>query len=189
MKKIFVLMLSVIVSACSTTGDVVLQRADNLSSRPEWASDTVSYFEKNGSANFVGTMSATGGSSTAWLCMAASNITKNSVSSLVKQKLDFVTQVAQEDMEVGVNQMKYIGTEASNIVLSNLKREGCYWEKVLTQTDTSTKSVEYRAFVKMSIPVDELKKAILAASRKRGLSEEFAEQVKERWDSMLEINR
>ena len=189
MKNFFALMFVVLVSACSTTGDVVLQRADNLSERPSWASDTVSYFEKDGRANFIGTMSVDGGSSTSWLCMAASNVTKKSVSSLVKQKLDFVTQVAQEDMNLGVNQMKYIGTEASNTVLSNLNRDGCYWEKVLTQKDTNSKSVEYRAFVKMSIPVDELKQAIRSAGAKKGLSQEFSKQVDQRWNEVLEIKR
>lgn len=186
MKKIYALILSVFISACSTGGDVVLQRADNLSRKPDWASETVSSFEQNGVAYFIGTMSVDGNSSSSWVCMAASNMAKNNISSLIRQKLDFVTQIAQEGTDIGVNQMKYVGTEASDAIVSGLKRDGCYWEKVLTQNDTSSKRVEYKAFVKMSIPVNRLEQAIRNAAKKQGVSPEFAEQANQRLNETLQ---
>lgn len=189
MKKLIAMIAIVASLSACATGDKVLQRADGLSSRPDWASETVASFERGGNTYFVGTMTVDGGASSSWLCMAASNVTKKDVADTIRQKLDFVMQAANEDMELGMGQLKYVGTEASNMVVSNMKREGCYWEKVLTQVDEYSKGVVYRAYAKLSIPTADLKKAIKAAANKKGLSKDFQKQVDERWDSTLEIKR
>lgn len=186
MKKILAsAVLAASLTACSSMGDKVLQRSDDLSSRPDWASETVSSFESGNKTYFVGNMIDDGGKSTSWLCMAASNATKKDTADQIKQKLDFVLQAVNDDMELGVGQLKYIGTEASNIVVSNLKREGCYWEKVLTQVNESSKGVIYRVFAKLSIPTADLKAAIRRAMDKKGISKETKKQAMERWNATV----
>ena len=182
MKKLFIMSLIVMTSACSSLSEKVIARSDGLSSRPDWAKETVSYFEKDGMSNFVGTQVIDGAMNTTWVCTAAANMAKKEVSDTVKQKLDFIVQGANEDMSVGMAQLKYVGTEASNISLSNLRKDGCYWEKVVTQASVDDKQVLYRAFVKTSMPTQQLKDAIKKAGMKRGLSKEFQKQVDERWE-------
>lgn len=186
MKKFLVIATVILLNGCSATGEKVLSRADGLSSRPSWAKETVAYFEDNGVSYFVGNQVVEGDMSPAWVCMAASNMAKKDVSDIINQKLDFLMQMANEDMKVGVAQMKYVGTEATNITMSNLRKDGCYWEKVLTQTDTNENSVQYRAFTKLSIPTSQLKAAIKNAGAKKGLSEDFKKQVDERWNLMAQ---
>lgn len=185
MKKLFATVIVMFLTACSSMSDKVLQRADGLSSRPEWATETVSSFEDGNKTYFVSSMTVDGGASSSWLCMAASNTAKKDVADMIKQKLDFALQVANEDMNLGVGQLKYVGTEASNLAVSNLKREGCYWEKVLTQVDENSKGVIYKAFAKMSIPTSELKAAIRKAMEKKYLSKEFQKQVNDRWNATV----
>lgn len=187
-KSIATVIMCMAMSACSTMGDKVIQRSDNLSSRPDWASETTSYYEKGNKTYFVGNMVVDGGASPSWLCLAASNVTKKDVADQIKQKLDFIVQAANEDMEIGLGQLKYVGTEASNLTVSSLKREGCYWEKVLTQVDESSKGIVYRAFAKLSIPTADLKKAIKDAASKKGLSKDFQKQVDERWNAVTSFS-
>lgn len=188
-KYIKVAVVCAAVSACSTMGDKVIQRSDNLSSRPSWVSETTAYYEEGNKTYFVGNMVVDGGASPSWLCLAASNVTKKDVADQIKQKLDFITQAANEDMQIGLGQLKYVGTEASNITVSSLKREGCYWEKVLTQVDETSKGIVYRAFARLSIPTADLKKAIKAAAEKKGLSKKFQKQVDERWDYVTAFDK
>lgn len=169
MKKLFLISLIVITSACFSLSEKVISHSDGLSSRPEWAQKTVSYFEKDGMSNFVGTQVIDGSINSTRVCTEAANMTKKEISDTIKQKLDFIVQVANEDISVGMAQLKYEETETSNISLSNLREDGCYWERVVTQTSVGDKQVLYRAFVKMSIPTHQLKDAIKKAVMKRGL--------------------
>lgn len=188
-KTIATAIMCMAMSACSTMSDKVIQRSDDLSSRPDWASETVAYFEEGNKTYFVGNMVVDGGASPAWLCLAASNVTKKDVADQIQQKLDYIIQASNEDIEFGLGQLKYVGTEASNLTVSSLRREGCYWEKVLTQVDESSKGIVYRAFAKMSIPTADLKKAIKNAASKKGLSKDFQKQVDERWNVVTAFER
>lgn len=188
-KSLTTVFMCMAMSACSTMSDKVIQRSDDLSSRPSWASETVAYYEEGNKTYFVGNMVVDGGASPSWLCLAASNVTKKDVADQIKQKLDYIVQAANEDMTVGLGQLKYVGTEASNLTVSSLKREGCYWEKVLTQVDESSKGIVYHAFAKMSIPTADLKKAIKNAASKKGLSKDFQKQVDERWNTVTSFEK
>lgn len=58
-----VLAVPLILSACASTGPKVIERADALSSAPEWASVTRSAHEKDGKQFFLGYITLNEGAS------------------------------------------------------------------------------------------------------------------------------
>ena len=170
-KKSYVLLLSVFVSACSTTGNAVLQRADGFSGRPDWAKEKnpYFYFEKNKIAHFVGSANIDGKSGSPLACLKTSVKTKENISSRIRERLASAAQAIQNDISVSPGNFIAI----AGIIAVKLKRDDCYWEKVRAQKN----AVRYNVFVKFSIPIEELKQTIANSAERNGSGREFSEPV------------
>ena len=192
MKRIFRSFLALSVLACAACSavsmkDQVIARSDDLSSRPEWVKDSETFTVSKGTVYMLGSTTIPATSSPDRAYRIAENNAKQGLSSAIEQKLDFVFQNAEEGTEIGSDQTRFIGMEASKLVTSAIRPSNRYWEKVVTVTGANAddKAVVYRVYARVAMPEKEFKKAIeraIAKAQKKGLSADFAKKVDAQWD-------
>ena len=192
MKRIFRSFLALSVLACAACSSVsmkdqVIARSDDLSSRPEWVKDSETFTVSKGTVYMLGSTTIPATSSPDRAYRIAENNAKQGLSSAIEQKLDFVFQNAEEGTEIGSDQTRFIGVEASKLVTSAIRPSNRYWEKVVTVTGANAddKAVVYRVYARVAMPEKEFKKAIeraIAKAQKKGLSADFAKKVDAQWD-------
>ena len=192
MKRIFRSFLALSVLACAACSSVsmkdqVIARSDDLSSRPEWVKDSETFTVSKGTVYMLGSTTIPATSSPDRAYRIAENNAKQGLSSAIEQKLDFVFQNAEEGTEIGSDQTRFIGMEASKLVTSAIRPSNRYWEKVVTVTGANAddKAVVYRVYARVAMPEKEFKKAIeraIAKAQKKGLSADFAKKVDAQWD-------
>lgn len=176
-------------AACSTIPTIpmeerVIARSDGLSETPKWATYGVGSFVEKGNISFVGNHDVGIGSSLSMACRVAASKAKNDISSEIYQKLSFVLQHAEEGMNMGAGQTKYIGGEVSKLTTSSIRYDGCYWEQVMIPTGEQSFNTIYRIFAKVSIPKDKLEEAIRKAGKGK-FSQEFTKQVSDHWANLV----
>lgn len=192
MKRIFRSLLALSVLACAACSSVsmkdqVIARSDDLSARPEWVKDSETFTVSKGTVYMLGSTTIPATSSPDRAYRIAENNAKQGLSSAIEQKLDFVFQNAEEGTEIGSDQTRFIGMEASKLVTSAIRPSNRYWEKVVTVTGANAddKAVVYRVYARVAMPEKEFKKAIeraIAKAQKKGLSADFAKKVDAQWD-------
>lgn len=192
MKCIFRSLLALSVLACAACSSVsmkdqVIARSDDLSARPEWVKDSETFTVSKDTVYMLGSTTIPATSSPDRAYRIAENNAKQGLSSAIEQKLDFVFQNAEEGTEIGSDQTRFIGMEASKLVTSAIRPSNRYWEKVVTVTGANAddKAVVYRVYARVAMPEKEFKKAIeraIAKAQKKGLSADFAKKVDAQWD-------
>ena len=192
MKCIFRSLLALSVLACAACSSVsmkdqVIARSDDLSARPEWVKDSETFTVSKGTVYMLGSTTIPATSSPDRAYRIAENNAKQGLSSAIEQKLDFVFQNAEEGTEIGSDQTRFIGMEASKLVTSAIRPSNRYWEKVVTVTGANAddKAVVYRVYARVAMPEKEFKQAIeraIAKAQKKGLSADFAKKVDAQWD-------
>lgn len=166
--------------------DVVVSRIDDLSSRPEWLKESEPLRIEKSMVYSLGSTSIPGDQRVEAAMRVAENNAKSGIATAIEQKLEFIFQNAEEGAEMGADQARYIGAEASSLITSSIRPDKRYWEKIATTQDSGDRVTRYKVFALVSMPEADFKKAILAATRKaegkKGLSKNFSEKVDKHWD-------
>jgi hypothetical protein len=166
--------------------DKVISRIDDLSSRPNWLKESEPFRITDGQVYSLGSTSILGDQRVEAAFRVADNNAKSGVANAIEQKLEFIFQNAEEGAEMGADQARYIGAEASSLITSSIRSDKRYWEKVATTQDSGERVTRFKVFSLVSMPEADFKKAIMAAVRKaegkKGLSKNFAEKVDKHWD-------
>lgn len=166
--------------------DKVVSRIDELSSRPEWLKESEPFRISDGKVYSLGSTTIPGDQRVEAAFRVAENNAKAGVANAIEQKLEYIFQNAEEGAEMGADQARYIGAEASSLITSSIRPDKRYWEKVATTQDSGERVTRYKVFSLVSMPEADFKKAILAATRKaegkKGLSKNFSEKVDKHWD-------
>jgi len=152
--------LSLMLFGCTTTGPHVVERADSLSSTPEWASLTNSVRENAGKKYFLGYVEVDGDASkSAALNMADEKAMSEPMRGLVDAFLD-QNQVGEElRKEASVGQRVMSATRGYRPPMPGLTVVKRYWETVAVTDPQGNSRVELRAFALAEIPVAEFEKA------------------------------
>lgn len=152
--------LSLMLFGCTTTGPRVVERADSLSSTPEWASLTNSVRENAGKKYFLGYVEVDGDASkSAALNMADEKAMSEPMRGLVDAFLD-QNQVGEElRKEASVGQRVLSATRGYRPPMPGLTVVKRYWETVSVTDPQGNSRVELRAFALAEIPVTEFEKA------------------------------
>lgn len=166
--------------------DRVISRIDDLSSRPNWLKESEPFRIADGQVYSLGSTSIPGDQRVEAAFRVSDNNAKSGVANAIEQKLEFIFQNAEEGAEMGADQARYIGAEASSLITSSIRSDKRYWEKIATTQDSGERVTRYKVFSLVSMPEADFKKAIMAAVRKaegkKGLSKNFAEKVDKHWD-------
>jgi len=171
-----------------TPKEEVISRVDNLSSRPEWITESEPFQIKNGVVSSLGMASVPGDSRIEAAYRISANNGKAEVSKAIEQRLSFVLQNAEEGTGFDSSQLRYIGAETSGMTSSSFKLSKQYWEKVFATDEHGYGKTFYRVYSLVQMPEPEFKKAILEASDKRkgkGLSADFKDKVNKHWDQFV----
>ncbi len=196
MKTWMLVSLIVLCAGCASTvknpikseiePDKVVSRIDELSSRPEWLKESEPFSISDGKVYSLGSTTIPGDQRVEAAFRVAENNAKAGVANAIEQKLEYIFQNAEEGAEMGADQARYIGAEASSLITSSIRPDKRYWEKVATTQDSGERVTRYKVFSLVSMPEADFKKAILAATRKaegtKGLSKNFSEKVDKHWD-------
>ena len=179
----YLTVLATAILACTTTdSSTVLERADDLKSRPEWASVTNSTFDEKDKSFFVGYIEVEGDSSkSAALNMADEKAMSEPMRSLVDQFLD-QNQVGEElRKDAVVGQRVISATRGYRPPMAGLKVVKRYWETVRVPGVTPDSArIELRAFSLAELPKSDYeaaKKEYFARLRKEPAVKKILEDV------------
>ena len=150
--------------ACVSTGPKVIERADYLSSAPEWASVTRGAYEKDGKHFFLGYITLNeGASKSAAMNMADEKALSEPMRSIVKEFLD------QNQVGESVNQGDAVGQRVISAArgyrppMPGLHVTNRYWETVMVPTADGKPRIELRVYSLAGIPSSEYAEAKRAA--------------------------
>jgi len=153
-------------SACTSTGPKVIERADYLSSAPEWASVTRGAYEKDGKQYFLGYITLNeGASKSAAMNMADEKALSEPMRAIVKEFLD------QNQVGESVNQGDAVGQRVISAArgyrppMPGLHITNRYWETVMVPTTDGRQRIELRVFSLAGITTSEYEEAKRAAMR------------------------
>jgi len=166
--------------------DQVISRIDDMSARPSWLKESEPMRFEGGNVLSLGSATIPGEDGIDAAYRIAENNAKAGIASAIEQRLEFIFQNAEEGTQVGAEQARYIGAEATSLVTSSIRPHKRYWEKVASTQDTGARITTYRVFSMVSMPEAEFKKAIMKAIRKaegkKGISKDFSKKVDKHWD-------
>jgi hypothetical protein len=193
MKFSSLIMLIVLVSCSSKTGhknniptESVIQRIDELSSRPSWLTESEPFKIEDGKVISLGQTTIPLDHRVDAAYRIAENNAKSSISAAIEQRLDFIFQNAEEGTAMDSTQARFIGAEASKITTSSLKLKNRYWEKVYSVDENGKAKTIYKVFATVSMDESDFKNAIMEAIRKSqgkgDLSKDFSEKVEKHWE-------
>jgi hypothetical protein len=176
-------------SAPEVQPDVVVERIDALSARPDWLKESEPFKVENGIVTSLGVTSIPSDHRVEAAYRIAENSAKGAISGAIEQKLEFVFQNAEEGTAVDSTQARFIGAEASKITTSSIRSGKRYWEKVATTKDTGERITKYKIFATVTMPEADFKRAVIEAAKKAqgkgGLSADFSEKVDKHWEQFV----
>lgn len=198
MKKLSFLVLA-LATGCSSAPPVVqvpsnvgeekiISRTDGLSSRPNYIHESEPFRVESGKVYALGQTTGPIDSNLSALYRIAQNNAKSIISTSIEGRLDYVFQNAEEGIQMGASQARFIGSETSQLTTHSIRLSHLYFEKVATVQESGQVGLSYRVFALVEIPEQDFKTAIMDAIRasqgKGGLSAEFAKKVDEHWDKI-----
>jgi len=170
--------------------DRVISRMDEMSSRPDWVTESELFKIEKGVVTSIGMTTIPASDRVEAAYRIAQNNAKSAIAGAIEQKLEFILQNAEEGTSVNSTQVRYIGAEASKLVTSSIRPGKTYWEKIATTLDSGERVTQYKVFTTVVMPEEDFKRAIFDAIKrsqgKGGLSKDFAQKVDEHWDKFVE---
>ena len=167
--------------------EVVVSRIDGLSERPSWLKESEPLRFENGYAIALGVATIPGDNRVEAGYRIAENNAKAGIANSISQKLEFIFQQAQEGTGIDTDSSRFIGAESSKLLTSAVRSDKRYFEKVATTMDNGERVTQYRIFATVKMAESDFKKAVIealeAAKGKKGMSDEFKEQVNKHWES------
>jgi hypothetical protein len=167
--------------------DQVISRIDELSSRPDWLTESKPFMIESGTVVSLGQTEIPSDHRIDAAYRIAQNNADAAIAGAIEKRLEFIFQNAEEGTGFDARQARYIGAQVSRLVTSSMSPGKRYWEKVAYSTDSGRRLTKYRVFTTVEMPEDDFKRAILDALRraegKAGLSADFADKVNQQWNT------
>ncbi len=190
MKKfVFTTSMSLILAACGGgMSDKVIQRSDDLSSRPSWAKESTPLTKKDSDLYFLGQARIPAEKANVSMgYRIAENNAKNSIASAINQNLTYMFQNAEEGTSYDANQIQFVSTESAKAVMSKAIVSDRYWEKVLSTVNAEAdKEMFYSIYARVKISESDLKQAIeRTLNKNKGISEDLKKKAAQQWDLMV----
>lgn len=189
MKKIVIATsVSLILVACGgSMSDKVIQRSDDLSSRPSWVKESTPLTKKGSDLYFLGQTRIPAEKANVTMgYRIAENNAKNSIASAINQNLTYIFQNAEEGTSYDANQVQFVSTESAKAIMSKATVSDRYWEKVLSTVNAEEdKEMFYSVFARVKISENDLKKAIERTLNNKGISEDLKKKAAQQWDLMV----
>lgn len=190
MKKfVFATSMSLILAACGGgMSDKVIQRSDDLSSRPSWAKESIPLTKKGADLYFLGQARIPAEKANVSMgYRIAENNAKNSIASAINQNLTYMFQNAEEGTSYDANQVQFVSTESAKALMSKAIVSDRYWEKVLSTVNAEEdKEMFYSIYARVKINESDLKQAIeRTLNKNKGISEDLKKKAAQQWDLMV----
>lgn len=190
MKKFFIATsMSLMLAACGGgMSDKVIQRSDDLSSRPSWVKESTPLTKKGSDLYFLGqTRIPAEKANVSMGYRIAENNAKNSIAGAINQNLTYIFQNAEEGISYDANQVQFVSTESAKALMSKATTSDRYWEKVLSTVNAENdKEMFYSIYTRVKISEADLKKAIeRTLNKNKGISEDLKKKAAQQWDMMV----
>ncbi len=145
--------------------DKILGRSDGLSSRPEWASETISVKEDGENLQFIGLVEVPGDSRpTAAFKMSDANA-RGGIATKIETTVLKMVETSDTGLKMEDQTLKSLIHEMSQITLKNIDIKNRYWEKVQRVSSEGKKSMVMKTFSLIEVPKDEIKKMMFEKSK------------------------
>lgn len=161
---------------CSSTSVRVIERADSLSSRPDWVSTTKTAYTDHDKTYFIGTVTVDGdASATAALNMSDEKAMSEPTRALVDDFFD-QNQVG-EDLRASTGKRLISSLRKNRVPMPGLTVTSRYWERVAIPQGPAPDKIELRVFSLAEIPTTEFEGAKKAAVAKLNADPEIKQDL------------
>ncbi len=167
MFKITLFLIAFVFTACSSIGERVLVRMDDVSEKPEWATLAKTTFPKDGNIMVVGYVEVPADARISAAVKLADNNARFEVSRMITNDMSFIFQNLKEGVLDGGDLSRFYGMEISKTIASDTVTEKRYWEKVETFDSYGEKVYKLRIYSLISIKSSTLRKAIAQVNAKQ----------------------
>lgn len=196
MSKKLIVLIPFVLFACSSTPtvkgyekDVVLETLNN-SSQPEWADESRPFSVQSGKVMSVGVTILRGEDRPEAGFRIAENNARANFSKAIENRMEFVFQNAEENASLDSQSAHYIGSEVSSLTSHSMRISGQWYKRYAQSQDDGSRHIYYKIYSLVTMPEDDLKKAISDAVAgkvaEHKLSETFQGQVNKQWDRFVE---
>lgn len=178
----------VMLVGCANSGRKVIQRIDEVSDKPSWASIQKPVYTKKGKRYVVGYAQASETANISLLSEIAFNNAKNRIAKEIETEFLSVFQNISEGVEDSDRYVKKYASEKSKVYLRDVKAEDIYFEKVLYYKnkgeDNESDYIKTEMYVLISI--DNTKLAQLKREVKSKFKELKHKNLKDKLDTQFE---
>ena len=182
--KILVISAVLMMAGCTSSkyGETVIQEKGACGS---WVDSGKPSFRKGDDWYFIGQTRLTSmRSNRAQGFRIAENSAKTLIANKINQVLSSEFQNVEEGTDLDSNQVKYISTEASKMIASNIDSDERCSQRIM---DRATGAVYEDIYVKVKINDVDLKDAISRTMEKKGITKELKEQALKDWGSVRDM--
>lgn len=194
LKKLIVL-IPLVLSACSSTPPVKGYEKDatletlNDSSQPDWADESHPFVLRSGKFYSLGVTTLRGDERPEAGIRIAENNARANIAKTIENRLEFFFQNAEENAGMDSQTSHYIGSEASTLTSHSIRPESNWYARFARSEEDGSRHIYYRIYSLISIPEEDLKKAIDAAINHKveehKLSETFQGQVNRQFERII----
>jgi hypothetical protein len=165
------LLFPVLFSGCASTtveypADRVVGRSDNLTSRPDWVSETLSVIDKGEELQVIGLVEVPGDSRAPAAFKASDAAARGHLANRVETQVTKIVESSESGFSMEDQQLQSLIREISRVNFRDLSVKSRYWEKVVRTRTAGAEDVVLKAFSLLTIPKASLKKMVLEAANK-----------------------
>ncbi len=178
MNKMILFLFAFLFTACSSIGERVLVRMDDVGQRPDWATLSKTTFPKDGKIMVVGYTEVPADARVSSAVKLADNNARFEISRMITNDMGFIFQNLKEGVLEGGDLSRFYGMEISKTIASDTVTEKRYWEKVETFDSYGEKVYKLRIFSLISVKTSTLRRAIAKANATQNeISPELKKEV------------
>lgn len=196
-RLVLALVAGMAVCACSSKPPVKGYMEDEIlstsndKSQPSWADETKPFYIEDGKVYSVGLTTLRGDERPEAGMRISENNARANIARAIQNRMEFIFQNAEENSDYDSRQARYIGSEVSSLTSSAITVQGHWYKRYATSDEDGSRRIVYKIYSLVTMPEDELKKAINKAVNHRvveqKLSPTFQEQVDRHWDKFIEV--
>ena len=159
---------------------------------PSWAKNALDkpFYIDGGYVVSVGNIEGAGDDRPSALFRVCQNDAKREIANGIQQKLEFFTQVADEGVSMGSQQLRTLSSETSKITTAALTPGRRFHQKIATTTDSGDRETKLQVFCEIRMTEADFKDAIQRALRgaveKKEASAAFQKVVNAHWQQMVQ---
>lgn len=184
MEKFLLLLVTLILVSCSSTGERTIASMDG-NKRPAWATLEKSVSVKEGKVLIVGFKELDADAKISAAFRLSDNSARGELSKMINTQFSSILQNLEEGVGDSGEMARYYSSEVSKMGLNELRVVNRYWEKVQSLDRDGETTFRLRVYSLAELPEMKLKKMIRESMNKDTIPPEVKKQVLDHFEGEI----